>query len=183
MRLSPLDIRNQQFSRSFRGLNPDAVDSFRNLLANELEELIRQNSDYAARIKRLEERLESYAKIERSINEALVLAQKTADEVRQNAQKEAELIVREAGLRAGREEAAFREKIMKIDAEYAALRSQRDAFFARFKGLLTTQLDLLPALGDDVEQIDKSNEAPSAPVTDEPVSVPPLVEELSDPER
>lgn len=183
MRLSPIDIRNQQFSRSFRGFNPDAVDSFRNLLANELEELIRQNSDYAARLKRLEERLESYVKIERSINETLVLAQKTADEVRQNAQREAELIVREAGLRAGHEEAAFREKIMKIDAEYAALRSQRDAFFARFKGLLTTQLGLLPALGGDVEPIDESDAAPSAPRTDEPVIVPPVVEELSDPER
>jgi cell division initiation protein len=182
MRLSPLDIRNQQFARSFRGFNPDAVASFRDLLANELEELIRQNGEYASRIKRLEERLEGYAKIEQSINETLVLAQKTADEVRQSAQKEAELIIREAKMRAEGEEAGYRERITRVDAELASLQSRRDQFFARFKGLLTTQLSLLTALAGDVEPIEGSDVAPATPLSDEAESSGPIVEELSDSE-
>jgi cell division initiation protein len=181
MRLSPLDIKNQQFSRSFRGFNPDAVNSFRNLLANELEELIRQNSDYAARVKELEERLENYAKIERSINEALLLAQQTASDVRKNAQKEADFIVKEAGLRAEQEAAGVRERIGKIKSEYASLQNQRDVFFARFKGLLTTQLSLLSALSNDVEEkINGSDVAPAARHSDEPEGASPIVEEIVD---
>jgi len=184
MRLSPLDIRNQRFSRSFRGFNQDAVNSFRNLLANELEELIRQNSDYAARIKRLEERLENYAKIERSINETLILAQKTADEVHQNAQKEADLIVREAGMRADKEAAVIRDRIREIKTEYASLQSQRDTFFARFKGLLTTQISLLGALSNDVEkQIDGSDAAPTTRLSDHHEGASSIAEEISDSEK
>jgi len=167
MRLSPLDVKNQQFSRSFRGFNPDAVNSFRNLLAGELEELIRQNSEYAARVKRLEERLEGYAKIERSINDTLILAQKTAEEVLQNARKEAGLMVREAGLRAEQEAAEIRENIRKIRNEQASLQSRRDDFFARFKGLLTTQLSLLSALEEEPgTQIDGGDIAPAAELSD-----------------
>ncbi len=184
MRLSPLDIRNQRFSRSFRGCNPDAVTSFQNLLANEMEELIRQNADYAARIKRLEERLENYARIERSINETLILAQKTADEVRQNAQKEAGVIVREAHLRAEQEEAGLRDDIRKIQAEQAAMESQRDMFFARFKGLLTTQLSLLAALGGDAgTEIDGGDVAPATQLSDEGDAASPLVEEIADSDK
>lgn len=183
MRLSPLDIRNQQFSRSFRGFNPDAVNSFRNLLANELEGLIRQNSDYAAHILRLEERLENYAKIERSINETLLLAQNTANEVRQNAQKEAELIVREACLRANQESTSIRERIGQIKEEYTSLQSQCDVFFARFKGLLTTQLNLLEVLRAEVEdQIDGNDVGPAAPLSDEHEVLFPTLEELPESE-
>jgi cell division initiation protein len=184
MHLSPLDIKNQQFSRSFRGFNPDAVNSFLNLLANELEELIRQNSDNAIRIKGLEEQLENYAKIERSINETLLLAQQTASEVSQNAQKKADVIVKEATLRAEQEAAEVRERIGMLKAEYVSLQSQRDAFFARFKGLLTSQLSLLPALSDDVEEKpDANNIAPAARVLDEPEEAFPVVEEIFDSEK
>ncbi|MGA3050407.1 MAG: DivIVA domain-containing protein [Chitinispirillaceae bacterium] len=184
MHVSPLDIKNQQFSRSFRGFNPDAVNSFLNLLANELEELIRQNSDNATRIKGLEEQLENYAKIERSINEALLLAQQTASEVSQNARKKADVIVKEATLRAEQEAAEVRERIGKLKAEYVSLQSQRDAFFARFKGLLTSQLSLLPALSDDVEEkTDANNIAPAARLSDEPEEASPVVEEIFDSEK
>ncbi len=182
MRLSPLDIRNQQFSRSFRGFNPDAVNSFRNLLASELEELIRQNGEYAARVKRLEERLENYAKIERSINETLLLAQRTAEEVRENARKEADLIVREAALRAEQEAAEIRENIRKIRTEQATLQIRRDDFFARFKGLLTTQLSLLSALAEDTrDQIDGGDIAPAPELSDEETASPIAEQETAAP--
>ena len=163
MRLSPLDIRNQQFPRSFRGFNPDAVNSFRELLANELEELLRQNSDYAGRIKRLEEQVEGYAKIERAINETLILAQKTAEEARGNARKEAELIVQEAGMRAEQEQGEIRKRFAQLKTDLSALQGQRDVFFARFKGLLTTQLNLLGTLSGELQdQFDKIDIAPAA---------------------
>ena len=179
MRLSPLDVRNQLFPRTFRGFNPDAVLSFKDLVAGELEELLRQNSEYAGRIKRLEEKVEAYARIEQAINNTLLMAQKAADEARTNAQKEAELIVKEAAMRAERGETKIRSRMAQLEADLASLRGQRDTFFARFKGLLTTQLNLLGAIsGEETGQIDGTDIALAAGLSPEqPLPESPEIEE------
>lgn len=158
MRITPLDIRKQPFRRAVRGFDSDAVNSFLEMVANEFEALIRQNGEYASRVKQLEEKVESYAKIERTLNETLLTAQKLGDDVRSNAQKEADLILREATARAGQEENEIRRRIMKLENDLASLKNQRDTFLERFKGLLTTQINLLGTISGDLKQdaLDKS---------------------------
>jgi len=156
MRITPLDIRKQPFRRALRGFDSDAVNSFLEMVANEFEELIHQNSGYATRIKLLEEKCEGYSKIERTLNETLLTAQKLSDDARVNSQKEAELIIKEATVRAGQEENEIRQRIMKLENDLASLKNQRDSFLARFKGLLSTQLNLLGAISGDLhEDVDK----------------------------
>jgi cell division initiation protein len=150
MRITPLDIRKQPFRRAMRGFDTDAVNSFLEMVAGEFEEIIRQNSGYASRVKQLEEKCESYAKIERTLNETLLTAQKLADDSRAGSQKEADLIIREATARAGQEENEIRRRIMKLENELASLKNQRDTFLERFKGLLTTQLNLLGTISGDL---------------------------------
>lgn len=152
MHITPLDIRKQPFRRTMRGFDADAVNSFLEMVANEFEEIIRQNSEYATRIKLLEERCEGYAKIERSLNETLLTAQKITDESRVNAQKEAELIIKDANVRAGQQENEIRQRIMRFENDLASLKNQRDTFLARFKGLLTTQLNLLSVISGDLQE-------------------------------
>jgi cell division initiation protein len=158
MRITPLDIRKQPFRRAMRGFDTDAVNSFLEMVANEFEGLIQQNNVFAASVKHLEEKCEGYAKIERTLNETLLTAQKLADDSRANAQKEADLIIREATARAGQEENEIRRRIMKLENDLSSLKNQRDTFLERFKGLLTTQLNLLGTISGDLHQdIDKKN--------------------------
>jgi len=152
MRITPLDIRKQPFRRALRGFDSDAVNSFLEMVANEFEALNRLNGEHASRVKQLEEKVEGYAKIERTLNETLLTAQKLGDDVRSNAQKEADLIIREATARAGQEENEIRRRIMKLENDLASLKNQRDTFLERFKGLLTTQLNLLGTISGDLKQ-------------------------------
>jgi cell division initiation protein len=168
MRITPLDIKKQPFRKTFRGFDPDAVNSFLEMVANEFEMLVRQNGEYATRIKQLEEKCEGYAKIERTLNETLLTAQRITDESRVNAQKEAELIIKDAMIRAGAQENEIRQRVMQLENDLASLKNHRDTFLARFKGLLTTQLSLLGVISGDLqEQIDEKDIAPVAELSDE----------------
>ena len=168
MRLTPLDIRKQPFRKTFRGFDPDAVNSFLEMVAGEFEDLNRQNSDFATRVKLLEEKCEGYSKIERTLNETLLTAQKITDEARVNAQKEGELIIRDATVRAGREENEIRARVMRLENDLASLKNHRDTFLARFKGLLTTQLNLLGVISGDLqEEIEDGSLSPPPELSDE----------------
>ncbi|MBN2035854.1 MAG: DivIVA domain-containing protein [Chitinispirillaceae bacterium] len=168
MRITPLDIRKQPFRRTLRGFDPDAVNSFLEMVATEFEGIIRQNSEFATRIKQLEEKVEGYAKIERTLNETLLTAQKITDEARVNAQKEAELIIKDATIRAGVQENEIRQRVMQLENDLASLKNHRDTFLARFRGMLTTQLNLLSVIGGDLQvPVDDKDIEPVAELSDE----------------
>jgi cell division initiation protein len=167
MRITPLDIRKQPFRRTFRGFDPDAVNSFLEMVAGEFEGTLSQNGELATKVKNLEEKVESYAKIERTLNETLLTAQRITDEARVNAQKEAELIIKDAVVQAGKQELDIRKRVAQLENDLASLKNMRDTFLARFKGLLSTQLGLLDTIRDDLRE--KSAEKEQV--------LPPLVEE------
>jgi cell division initiation protein len=150
MRITPLDIRKQPFRRTMRGFDPDAVNSFLEMVASEYESIIGENSTFATRIKHLEQRLEGYEKIERMLNDTLLTAQRATDEARVNAQKEAELIIKDAMIRAQRYEDEARSRVHGLESEAVTLRNQRDSFLARFKAMLTTQLNLLGVVSGEL---------------------------------
>lgn len=156
-----------------RGFDPDAVNSFLEMVASEYETIIGENNNFATRIKNLEQRLEGYEKIERMLNETLLTAQRATDEARVNAQKEAELIIKDASIRAQRYEDEARLRVHTLESEVVSLRNQRDSFLARFKSMLTTQLSLLEVISGDLRGItgDESPElemAESAMMDDAP---------------
>ncbi|MCU0608350.1 MAG: DivIVA domain-containing protein [Chitinispirillaceae bacterium] len=161
MNLSPLDIRKQTFPRVFRGYDSDTVSGYLEQIAGEFEECSRIRSELAARNKNLEEKLEGYVRIERTLNETLLTAQKITDESRMNAQKEAELIIKDAMLRSGEHENEVRRRMAQMETELASLKNLRDTFLARFKGLLTTQLDLLGVISGDLSDDADDRELPA----------------------
>jgi len=167
MRITPLDIRKQPFRHVLRGFDPDAVNSFLEMVASEYESIIRQNDEFATQVKSLEARLESYVKIERVLNETLLTAQKATDEARVNAQKEAELILKDANLRAERYEDEARNRVHEMESELVALRNQRDSFLARFKSMLTTQLNLLDIISGDLKQNNEDDNRSIMEIADE----------------
>ena len=104
MELTPLDIRNQSFhKKNFNGIDAEEVKAFLETAANAFEQMSRDKTDLTERLKVAEERVNYYRQIEKTIQDAVVTMQKTVDEVKATAEKEAEIIVAEAKARAVRE--------------------------------------------------------------------------------
>jgi cell division initiation protein len=150
MRITPLDIRKQPFRMTFRGFDPDQVTSFLQMIAGEFEALIRSSDELATKAKICEQDLEHYRKIEKTLNEALLSTQRATDEARVNAQKESELIIKDAQLRAARAEDEARNRVHTLESEIVSLKNQRDSFLARFRAMLKTQLELLTTISEDL---------------------------------
>jgi cell division initiation protein len=148
MRLTPLDIRKQPFRKTLRGFDPEQVNGFLVQVADEFGEIVRQNNDLLTQLKISQKRIEEYAKIEKTLNDTLLTAQKATDDARMNAQKEAELILKDAQIRADRYELESRARVHGLEAELISLRTQRDSFLTRFKSMLRDQLGLLDVISD-----------------------------------
>lgn len=97
MRLSPADVRQQQFTeRLFRGFDRDEVDRFLDQIAEDYESVIKENALLKEQLAAYEERSRSTAELERTLQDTLVTTQKLTDEMKTNAKREAELTLREA---------------------------------------------------------------------------------------
>lgn len=86
MDISPLEIQKKEFSRSIRGYNTEEVDEFLDNLLTNYERIYKENRDLREQIQLLHEKMQSYKDIETTMKNALVLAEKTAEEVKSNAE-------------------------------------------------------------------------------------------------
>ena len=154
MRITPLDIRKQPFRKTVMGFDRDEVNSFLEMVANEFEQIIKQNDELATNVKLLQERIDAYEKIEKTLNETLITAQRATDEAKLNAQKEAELIIKDAQIRANKYEDRSRQKVNELESELTSLRTQRDSFLVRFKSMLRDQLALLDVISGSIRDKD-----------------------------
>jgi cell division initiation protein len=159
MPLTPLDIHNKEFGRSFRGYDEDAVNEFLDQVIKDYEALIRENKDLQNQVTTLQERLDHFANIEETLSKTIIVAQEAADEVRNNAKKEGQLILKEAEKNADRiiNEALARSR--KIALEIEELKKQASVYRTRFRTLVEAQLELLSK--DDwkvLEPVEESEE-------------------------
>jgi cell division initiation protein len=174
MHITPLDIRKQRFRKTALGFDPDQVNSFLEMVAGEFETLIRKTDELSTQLKYTQKRLEDYEKIEKTLSDTLLTAQRSTDDARLNAQKEAELIIKDAQIRADRYEDASRNRVHKYDAELASLRAQRDSFLTRFRSMLRDQLALLEVISGDMGDNNRGkNLVSDAPEDETMAEVPP----------
>src|SRR6476620_6758031 len=94
--LTPLDVRRYEFGRALRGYDPERVDQFREQVAQEIERLARVNQDLEAKARGFHEQLRAFRERDKAINEALVSAQQLRGDIREQSEKEGQLIIREA---------------------------------------------------------------------------------------
>ena len=95
-RLTPLEIQKHEFSKKWKGYDPVEVENYLSLVADEMEDLARANSEFEARVRLLQEENLEHRDRERILKETLLAAQRASEDIRGSAQKQAELIVREA---------------------------------------------------------------------------------------
>lgn len=143
MTLTPVDILHVQFKTSLRGYGRKQVDEFVRSVAESLEGALREKCDMQRRIESLLEEVARIHKIETTMSEALTLAQKTSDEVRASAHKQAEMILQEAEQSRVRLTVETQTEAEKRRAEIALLEAMRDRFEAELRATLTSYLELL----------------------------------------
>ena len=129
--LTPLDVRRYEFGKALRGYDPERVDQFRDQVAEELERLSRLNQDLDAKARGFHEQLRAFRERDKAINEALISAQQLRGEIREQADKEAQLIVREAKAEGERMVEDARAEIRRMEDQLASLERQRRAFLRR----------------------------------------------------
>jgi cell division initiation protein len=147
MSLTPLDIHNKEFGRTFRGYKEDDVDEFLDEVVKELEGYIRENIRLKDELEKFQANVDQYRKMENTLNSTLIVAQETAEEVRSAARREAELIVRESEEKAEKIITDARERAKQVAAENEHMRLQTQLLKSRLKTLLQSQLDLLDSGG------------------------------------
>lgn len=143
MELSPLEITQREFGRKFRGLDPEEVHTFLEQIAEEMTRLVQETTNRAAQIQRLEAQLRVHQEREDSLRNTLVTAQRMTDEIKANATREADLVLKETELKAERLLEQAHRKLAQVQGEIAEFVRQRDLFAAKLRGLLKTHLELL----------------------------------------
>ena len=143
MAITPNDIHNKDFSTKFKGFDPEEVNDFLEEVKKELETLIRDNKDLEKRVKFNEEKVEYFNSIQETLNKSILVAQEAADRLRENARKDAEIIVFEAekAAQAMLREAA--EKATEINRETDLIKKETRIFRQRLQILTQTQLDMI----------------------------------------
>ncbi|ACT02504.1 DivIVA domain-containing protein [Paenibacillus sp. JDR-2] len=149
MPLTPLDIHNKEFGRRLRGYDEDEVNEFLDQVIKDYESIIRENKELQNQILGLQERLNHFSNIEETLSKTIIVAQEAADEVRNNAKKEAQLIIKESEKNADRIINESLSKSRKVSLEVEELKKQASIYRARFRTLVEAQLELLSQDGWD----------------------------------
>lgn len=159
MPLTPLDIHNKEFSRRLRGYDEDEVNEFLDQVIKDYESLIRENKEIQNQMLALQEKLNHFSNIEETLSKTIIVAQEAADEVRNNAKKEAQLIIKEAEKNADRIINESLSKSRKVSLEVEELKKQASIYRARFRTLVEAQLELLSQDGWETLEHNSSRDA------------------------
>jgi DivIVA domain-containing protein len=138
--LTPLDVRRYEFNRVMRGYDPERVDQFRDQVADELERLTRLNQELEQKARTLHDQLKSFRDRDKALNEALVTAQQLRAEIREQAERESQLIIREAQSQADSIVAGAQQEIRRVDDELAVLDRSRRTYLAQLRVFMERQL-------------------------------------------
>ena len=126
MRITPMDIRQQQFTvRTFRGFDRQEVEAFLDGVAEDYEQLLKENALLKEQLAALEERSRGIEEREKMLQETLITTQRLAEEMKENARREANLLIREAELQGDKFLEEARAEEAKIKAEVQALKRTR----------------------------------------------------------
>lgn len=143
--LTSPDVRRFDFGRSLRGYNPEKVEQFRDQVAEEIERLVRVNQDLDTKARSFHEQLRAFRERDKALNEALVTAQQLRAEVRDQAEREAQLVLREAQAEGERLVETARAEVRRMEQELDALDRSRRTYLAQMRSLLARQLSEVEA--------------------------------------
>lgn len=175
MRLTPLDIRKQEFKKSMRGYDTVEVDTFMDMMANEFEGVLKEQKELRDKTIELETELRDYRQVEKTLQQMLLQAQETTGKTFETARREADVIVREAESKAVRILEQANSDVVRLNNELIQLQARREAILGKLRVLLNTELEVLKSL-------DAGDRAPvvAPPPTKESIAFEDILKSLED---
>jgi cell division initiation protein len=158
MRVTPLDIRKQEFKKVMRGLDSEEVYAFLNTVAEEYEAVLSDNKNLRERIVAIEDRLNEYKAIETNLRNTLLTAEKLTHEAKENARREASLMMREAEMEAEKAAESIRAHTSQLRREIIELKKNKDNYITRLKTLIDGHRKMLDGFDEDFAGVDKAIE-------------------------
>ena len=150
--ITPLDIENKKFSKQMmNGYSVEEVDEFLDQLTADYEKAYRDSTELKNRVDELEKSLLHYKTIEDTLQNTLVMAQTTAEEVKEVARQQADQIIREAEGNARKSVDDLGQDILMKRKEMDDLKTQFEVYKAKMESLLISQLELLKDINKDNE--------------------------------
>jgi len=144
--LTPVDVRRTDFPAAIRGYDKARVDEFRDRVANELERMTRINQELDTKARGFHEQLRAFRERDKALNEALVSAQQLRAETRDQAEREAQLVLREARADGERIVDAARSEVRRLASEIEGLERARRAYLSHLRSMVARQLADLDAI-------------------------------------
>jgi cell division initiation protein len=157
MNLTPLDIQRQTFSRALKGYHTDEIRAYLQLVAEEIERLLKDVDRLSRENGMLREDLDEHNARERILKDTLLSAQKVSEDVKANAQKEAELIVKDAELLSERLTSQAMSRVADIERTIQDLKIERKVARNKLQQTIDTIQQLL--------MLDAEQEANEMPIT------------------
>lgn len=150
--ITPIDVNQRTFTRVLRGYDPVEVQNFLEQISRQLEEMQRENNALQEQIRRHEESLSDYKRQEGALREALVAAGRLTDELREQAQKEADVVRAEANLQAEKILQSSHDELVRLSDECRALRQQKLRLISELNAVLEGHQRLMTSYEDEPEE-------------------------------
>ncbi len=143
MRITPLNIRQQQFNKSLRGYNAEEIHSFLEKLADEFDTLLRENESLKKNLEDANAQLAEFKRIEKNLQDTLLKAQENSARAIESTKKQVNLMIKEAEIKAAQMIEKSREQADEIRNSIIKLREERDLILSKLKAIVSTQSNLL----------------------------------------
>ncbi len=143
MKLSPLLIKKQEFTKSLRGFDPEEVQAFLDKIASDVDSLIQENESFKGEVESLNERVAEFRSIEKNLQSTLLKAQESSSKAFESSKKQASLMMKEAEIKASQMLENAKQEANDIRNAVVNLREERDLIIARLKSIINSQAHLL----------------------------------------
>lgn len=143
MRLSPLQIKRQEFSKKFRGLDEEEVSSFLEKIAQEFEDIHLENESLKKQVEETAAQLAEFRRIEKNLQETLLKAQENSSKAIESTKKQSSLMMKEAEIKSQQIIDKAKEQANEIRNSIIVMREERDVIISRLKAIVTSQANLL----------------------------------------
>ncbi len=149
--LTPLDIENKKFPKSIKGYNVDDVDDFLDELTVQYEKLYKENAEYKEQVESMKKDLEHFRSVEHTLQNTLVMAQTTAEDIKKIATQQAEQIIKDAQTNAKAAVDDLSRQEFELRVKMEETKKQFDMYKAKMEALLISQLELLKDINKEEE--------------------------------
>lgn len=152
MKVTPTDIRNSNFKKKLKGFDPEEVRIFLTMVSEEMENILKENARLSSENQELKAQLSDVQEKERILKEIMLSTQKFVESLKENARREARIIVKDAELRAEEILGSAQRQLKKINDEITHLKIQRKEVEEKILALISALKETISLFKDKKEE-------------------------------